>query len=133
MNNTEIEKRFYVENKDDLFKKLDEIATKQYSNHQIDSYYVPQHRNFLEEKYPFEWLRLRQEAGKHTITYKHWYPERVQESTHCDEYETVIEDGESFTNILEALNFTKVVEVNKLRVAYEYKGFEISVDQVKDL
>lgn len=133
MKNIEIEKRFYIDDKKSLFGKLNKIAKKLYSNHQIDSYYVPKHRNFLQEQHPFEWLRLREEDDKYSFTYKHWHPERVKESTHCDEYETIIEDGESFKRILDALDFKKVVVVDKLRVSYSYKHSEISVDDVKDL
>lgn len=133
MENTEIEKRFYVKNKSDLLKKLSRVGKKIFENHQVDTYYSPSHRNFLNEKYPFEWLRLRDDQGKYVFTYKHWYPERVKESTHCDEYESKIDNIESFRKILKALNFDEVVVVDKKRTAYTIKNLEIAVDEVKDL
>lgn len=70
MKNTEIEKRFFAKDKSRLLKKLEATGKKIYENHQIDYYYIPSHRNFLEEKYPFEWLRLRDDQGKALLTYK---------------------------------------------------------------
>ncbi len=133
MNNTEIEKRFYTDNKTTLIEKLAEKAKLLYENHQVDSYYIPPHRNFVAEEYPFEWFRLREENNKATLTYKHWYPERVKESTHCDEFETSIGDKDSFEKILDALDFKKIVTVDKKRTAYMLNGFEVSIDDVKDL
>ncbi|MBD3329834.1 class IV adenylate cyclase [Candidatus Dojkabacteria bacterium] len=133
MSNTEIEKRFYVKNRNALIGRLKEKGKKIYENHQIDSYYTPSHRNFVEERYPFEWLRLREQNKKYILTYKHWYPERVKESTHCDEFETSISDKSSFVRIIEALDFKKIVTVDKLRLAYSIKGFEVSIDEVKEL
>ena len=40
------------------------------SIYQKDSYYIPIHRNFLAEKYPYEWLRLRKSKKGIFITYK---------------------------------------------------------------
>jgi adenylate cyclase class 2 len=133
MENTEIEKRFSVKNKSDFLKMLNRVGKKIFENHQIDTYYSPSHRNFLEEKHPFEWLRLRDNQGKYMLTYKHWYPERVKESTHCDEYESKIENIESFRKILKALNFNEVVVVDKKRSAYIIENLEIAVDDVNDL
>jgi len=133
MKNTEIEKRFICKNKNSILKKLNNIAKQLYTNHQIDSYYIPKHRNFVAEKYPFEWLRLRRENNQYTLTYKHWYPERVKESTHCDEYETIIENGKNFEKILYVLDFKKIIVVDKKRTAYKLDKFEIAIDDVKDL
>jgi len=133
MKNTEIEKRFFVKSKSALLKKLNIFGRKIFENHQIDTYYVPSHRNFLEEKYPFEWLRLRDDQGKYMLTYKHWYPERVKESTHCDEYETKVESIENLKKILKSLDFREVVVVDKKRICYMVKNFEVSIDDVKDL
>ena len=71
MSNTEIEKRFYVVDGDTLVRRLKKNGKKIYESHQIDSYFTPAHRNFVREKYPFEWLRLREENEKYTLTYKH--------------------------------------------------------------
>ncbi|MEI7652913.1 MAG: class IV adenylate cyclase [bacterium] len=133
MENTEIEKRFSVKNKSSLLKKLGHLGKEIFANHQVDTYYSPSHRNFLDEKHPFEWLRLRDDQGKYVFTYKHWYPERVKESTHCDEYESKIENIESFRKILKALDFEEVVVVDKKRTAYTIKNLEVAVDDVKDL
>ncbi len=60
--------------------------------HHIDTYYNSAHKNFLKPKYPYEWLSLRKRGDKLTLNYKHWYPSGVKNTTHCDEYETNIDN-----------------------------------------
>ncbi|MFH1332524.1 MAG: class IV adenylate cyclase [archaeon] len=101
---------------------------------QIDHYYVPAHRNFVGVKYPFEWLRVGVRGGKTIVNYKHFYPENEEKFTHCDEFSTEIENGEQLTKIMLALNFKKIVTVEKTREAYLYDNiFEVALDKVKDL
>ena len=69
---------------------------------QHDMYYVPVHRNFLDNKFPFEWLRIRR-AGKFTLTYKRLHPENEEVNIYSDEYETAISSPEKLEKILEAL------------------------------
>ena len=133
MNNTEIEKKYIAQNKQGLIALLEERGSRLYKKHQTDDYYIPKHRNFLAEKYPFEWLRLRTEGDKFTLTYKHWYPEGIRETTHCDEFETTIGNKSNLELILKALDFKKMITVDKTRLAYEVRNFEIALDDVKDL
>ncbi|KKQ42871.1 MAG: hypothetical protein US60_C0011G0017 [Microgenomates group bacterium GW2011_GWC1_37_8] len=104
------------------------------SSHHIDDYYTPKHKSFLEPKYPYEWLTLRKRDGKVLLNYKHWYPENTKFTTHCDEYETEISSYESTRKMLKALNFEKIISVNKKRDVFEYKSdLEIALDEVLGL
>ena len=55
------------------------------------------------------------------------------ESTYCDEIETPLGDNSSFDKIIKALDFTKIVTVDKLRLSYLINGFEVSIDEVNEL
>jgi predicted adenylyl cyclase CyaB len=101
---------------------------------QIDEYFTPSHRNFVEPKYPYEWLSVRKRNEKTILNYKHFYPENVETFTHCDEFETEIKDNEQLQKIFLALNLKKLVTVEKEREVYIYKDeFEIGLDSVKEL
>ena len=135
-NNTEIEIKFPLTAT--LFNRI-EAKLKNNSefineSHQVDSYYNAPHRNFLTPLYAFEYLRVREKGNESSINYKHLYPEEVEEKTHSDEYETVVEDVVAIRNILKALNFKEYLVIDKTRKTYEYKDeFEIALDKVKGL
>ena len=101
---------------------------------QEDIYFTPKLDSFLNVKFPYKWLSLRKRDSKAILNFKHWYPENTKYTTHCDEYETQIRDSNQLERILKALNFKKIVTVEKKRRVYNYqKKFEISLDIVKDL
>jgi transcriptional regulator with XRE-family HTH domain len=70
---------------------------------QVDEYFTPSHRDFTKEKYPYEWISIRQRGNKNIINYKHWYPENELKSTHCDELEVEIDDVENMNKIFNVL------------------------------
>jgi len=114
--------------------KLGKIAKKVKESHHIDAYYNPIYRSFLKPKNPYEWLTIRERDGKVKLNYKHWYPEGVKNTTHCDEYETEISDKTQMEKMLKALHFKNFVMVDKKRITYEYKNeLEIALDEVKGL
>lgn len=129
----EIEIQVQVEKPEKLIAFLKKQAVFKYKNHQIDGYFVPAHRNFLDKKPIEEWLRVRESDAKASITYKKWYYQKSGRSTHCDEYETNIENADQFKKILRALDFKPVVTVNKVREVYSYLEYEIAIDSVKGL
>jgi adenylate cyclase class 2 len=130
-NNIEVELRYRVKNKKNILNWLNENAKKLYEYHQVDEYFTPKHKNYFDEKIPREYLRIRDSDGKFSIAYKYWYSTEKGEGTHCDEYETDVEDGVQIKRIFKALDFKTLVVVDKYRVVYEYKDFEISVDDEK--
>lgn len=101
---------------------------------EVDQYLSPSHRKFLAPEFPYEWLRLRLKNNKVVLNYKHWYPENAEVSTHCDEFETEIQDADSLLKIFKALDITPLIIVDKVREKYNYKGeFDISIDFIKEL
>ncbi len=115
-------------------EKLKQIATFVKSAQEIDDYYTPAHKNFLEPQYPFEWLRIRQKAGKTILTYKHFHPENVKDTTHCDEFETEVSSPEQLNKIFSSLNLKKLITVDKKRETYRFSDeFDIALDTVEEL
>jgi adenylate cyclase class 2 len=135
-NNIEIEIKIPLD--EDIFfkvkEKLQKIAKFVKKSKQIDEYFTPAHRDFVEPKFPFEWLSIRKRGNKIILNYKHYYPENVEVTTHCDEFETEIKDPEQLEKIFSVLDFKKLVTVEKERETYICNDeFEIVLDKVKDL
>jgi len=133
MNNVEIEIQVNIENSKSLIDFLEKNADFKRESHQIDEYFSPTHRNFIEVRPVKEWLRLRDSGGKYSINYKNWHYDESGKSHYCDEYETKIEDLKQLKKILDTLNFKSVVKVDKLRKIWTRKDYEIAVDSVKGL
>jgi len=133
MKDIEIEIQVNIENSKPLLAFLEKNAVFQKENHQIDEYFSPVHRNFIEVRPIKEWLRLRDSDGKYSITYKNWYFDENNKGSHCDEYETVIGDLNQLKKIFDVLDFKSVVTVDKLRKTWTYKDYEIDIDSVKGL
>ena len=80
-------------------------------------------------------MRIGKRGDKTILNYKHWYiPEGGDTGTHCDEFETYINDSEQMKKIFSSLDFKKLITVDKEREVYVFKDeFEIVLDVVKDL
>jgi len=100
---------------------------------QEDTYYVPAHRNFLEQAIISEWLRIRRTADGAMTTYKRWLPVGAEIQTHCDEYEAVIAPVEAVERILEALDMRSIVCVRKKRSSWRLAHCEVAIDEVDQL
>ncbi len=117
-----------------LKERLKEMAKFVKTSQQTDEYFTPAHRNFLEPEFPFEWLSIRKREGKTILNYKHFYPENVKTFTHCDEFETEINNLDQLNKIFSFLNLKKLVTVEKEREVFVYSDeFEIALDTVKEL
>ena len=115
-------------------EKLQKLATPSGSSRQVDSYFSPSHRDFMEPRFPFEWLSVRRRGDSAILTYKHWYPENQEISTHCDEFETPVNDPEQLERVLKVLDFRPLVTVEKTRETFRFEDrLEICLDDVKDL
>jgi adenylate cyclase class 2 len=133
MKNIEIEIQVSIEKSKPLIGFLEKNAEFKKEEHQIDEYFSPAHRNFVDVRPVKEWLRLRDSDGKYSINYKNWCFNKNGKSYHCDEYETGIEDLAQLKKILDVLNFKFLVKVDKIRKIWIYKDYEIAVDSVKGL
>jgi len=133
-NNIEVELKFKVSDKPCLLAWLEANAKLESQNRQIDDYYTPSHRNFFEKEFPDEYLRIRRSGTKASIAYKmlHTTGDNKQYS-HCDEYETGVENVDQVEKIFLAMDLKLVVTVDKNRSSYQYRNFEIEVDDVVDV
>ncbi|MFA6089105.1 MAG: class IV adenylate cyclase [Candidatus Woesearchaeota archaeon] len=135
-NNTEIEIKIEVTEKEfkRVKKTLKQIAKYMKESHQVDEYFTPAHRNFIEPKKPIEWLRIGERGGKIILNYKHFYKNEEGMTTHCDEYETEVNDKQQLDFIFKAINMKSLAIVDKTRETYIYnEKFEIALDIVKNL
>lgn len=131
---TEIKIKITEEEYTDLEKFMKENAIFKEESRQLDTYYQPSNRNFvnkekIETKQKIsEWLRIGERGNKSILNYKKWY------DVHCDEYEVEIDDTESLKKIFKALEIEKLITVNKTRITYFYLNkYEVALDYVKNL
>lgn len=131
----EIEIKHPLKNADKVLLKLKELGAEQKLSHQIqeDIYYVPTHRNFLDEEIVSEWLRVRKTDKGYTFNLKRWQPIGAKVQTHADEYETQVSDVEALQQILFHLDFKEIVTVHKDRSTWILDNIEIAIDVVRDL
>lgn len=129
LKNVEVELTFLLPDVEEAAKILSEFFEKK--AHQKDTYYVPKHKNFLEQKPLLEWLRVRETENGCSFCYKKWH--KSEGAVSCDEFETKVDDVESLKSILENLDFKEIIVVEKDRRLYNYKNVEIALDEIKDL
>ncbi len=135
-NNTEIEIKVKVTKKKfmSLQKVLDSEAEFIHKLHHIDTYYNPESINFMKDEVPARWLSIRERGENILVNYKHWQSDKTGEFTHCDEYETKIENKLQLENIINALGIRAIATVDKVRRKYRYNDeFEVCLDEVKQL
>jgi adenylate cyclase class 2 len=132
--NKEIELQLKIANKKSLILFLTSNAQKISTSKMVDDYFIPPHKNYLSEKPVSEWLRLRASNGVHSITYKKCHFAENEKDAYRDEYESKVENIDSLYRIFDALNFKKIVTVDKRRIVYHYKNdYEFAIDSVKGL
>ncbi len=132
-NNTEIEIKFPLKNPEEIINFLNKSTEKKVEKTvQVDTYFTPAHKDFLEPDYPFQWLRVRESINGVILNYKHFYPENKKNIDYCDEFEAIV-NSSIIKKILECLDFKKLVELKKERSSWMYKDVEISIDKVEEL
>ncbi len=125
----EIEIKAYNDNPVEIKEKLLNIGAKYIeTREERDLYFSHPLRDFGKTD---EALRLRFVNGRCLITYKG--PKLSMETKARIEHETGIEDMEVFSNILNALGFTKSWEVKKKRNLYLLDDIKITLDSVSGL
>lgn len=132
MKNIEIEIQANIEKSKPLIDFLKKKAKFTGETVQIDEYFTPAHKNYLDTKPIEEWLRIRIEDKKYLVTYKKFYYDS-EKGTYADEYETPIKNVDAICSIFGALNMRSLVKVDKKRRIYIYKDYEIALDQVEGL
>lgn len=128
----EVEKKFALSHPDALKAKLCELGAKPSEpTRQVDVYYNAPHRDFLAPEAISEWLRLRTEERGSSINFKRWHPVDALVKTHADEYESRIDDVEAVRRLLEILDFTPLVTVDKTREEWKLPEVEAVFDHVE--
>ena len=133
MKSIEIEIQVQVEKIKPLEKFLKDNAKFVGEFHQIDEYFTPAHRNFIAQKPTDEWLRLRNANGKFYINYKNWHHGKDGKTNHCDEHETEVKEIDKMQYIFEAIDIKPLIIVDKTRLIYNHKKYEIALDKIKGL
>ena len=97
-------------------------------SHQVDTYYQPIHRKFVQEPMVSEWLRIGQRGNKKIIEYGHWHDE------HGKRYEIEIDDIAKMELVFKAIGLEEITTVDKVRKKYAYLNkYEVALDTVEDL
>ena len=73
--------------------------------------------------------------NKKILNYKHFYPEKEEVHTYCDEYEVNIDNTDKLNKIFQELNIYSFALIHKFRSIYMYKNdkYEVSLDEVENL
>ncbi|MFF3070170.1 class IV adenylate cyclase [Kitasatospora sp. NPDC057904] len=100
---------------------------------QVDTYYNSPHRDFLAGEVVSEWLRIREGDDGASVNFKLFHPVEAPVKTHCDEYESAVEDAEAVRRILAALGFTRLTVVDKVREEWTADGIAVAFDTVAGL
>ncbi|MFH1064839.1 MAG: class IV adenylate cyclase [Candidatus Woesearchaeota archaeon] len=131
--NEEIEIKVALKNPEEVLNKLSHSAKFVKDKRQKDEYFVPKHNDFFAVKNTVEYLRIRSQDGKAEIGYHfcHLAPDGSLLKT--DEYETKVDDPQMMSTILKKLDMILKVTVTKDRKYFDYKDFEVLVDNVENL
>ena len=117
-----------------LISKMKSMCTEVEHVHQHDVYYSPATEDYMDESYPYKWLRLRYfNDGGAEICFKHFFPEGAEHHVYCNEYQSRISDPEALVNIFSELQLQEVANVKKTRTTYAYDRYLISFDDVENL
>lgn len=123
----EIEIKAYCDNQVDVIAKINSMGGEFTGTlSERDVYYSHPCRDFAETD---EALRIRTENGRSILTYKG--PKLSRKTKSRVEKETVFEDPDSMTGILESLGFGRVEEVIKTRRIYRLGDIEVCLDAVE--
>lgn len=130
-NNIETEIKIKVSNEEfkntELF--LERNAKFLNETKQVDQYYQPTYRKFLNGNDVNEWLRIGIRGNKKILNYKNWH-----NHMYCDEYEVEVDDENNLNKIFKILGLEKIALVDKVRKTYSYLDkYEIALDHVKNL
>jgi len=132
----EVEAKFSVSKKefDTILFSVAKVGKEISSSEQIDEYFNSPVEDYMEAKKPYKWLSLRKRSNKVILNYKHFFPETAENFTHCEEFETKVDDFEKFRKFLLEIGHKSLVVVNKSRRTFQINDdFEIAFDNISEL
>lgn len=125
---TEIKIKLTLKEFNQLKSYMKKYATDLGETKQLDIYYQPYHRKFIDKSVITEWLRIGHRGNKNILTYKNWY------DIYCDEYEVEIDNIESLQKIFRILDLEEIATVDKKRQTFLYLDkYEVALDIVEKL
>ena len=130
MNRMEVEVKARVKDMVSLKKKLESMGARFGEEvEQTDEYFKQKGFDSRPEG-PGSWImRIRESGGSKTLTFK-----SLTEVTGAwNEHETGIEDGDEARKILQSMGLINVFTLHKKRVHGSMAGFEVLLDDVKEL
>lgn len=136
-NKKEIETKIRIDNVnvfERIKNKIEAEGIKVEEVYQHDVYYSPEKSNYMNEKYPYKWLRLRYlDSVRAEVCFKHFYPEREEKHIFCNEYQSVVSDPKAIVNIFSELDLKVIADVEKYRSTYILNRYLFSFDRVNNL
>jgi adenylate cyclase class 2 len=132
----EVECKFFSseEASEKILTNVSRVGKQVSSSEQVDEYFNSPSEDYMKAKKPFKWLSLRKRSGKVILNYKHFFPETAENFTHCEEFETKVDDFEKFKGFLLEVGFKSLVVVEKSRKTFVVnEEFEIAFDNIKEL
>jgi adenylate cyclase class 2 len=139
MKHIEVEVKYSLPDPESLIRRLADLdAVPLGQDRQVDTYFNAPHRDFLAGEIVSEWLRLRTETSDRTaerssINFKRWLPLGAAEATHADEFESGITDREAVRKLLDALGYTEIITVDKIRRQWRLSDVIVAMDTVASL
>ena len=133
MKNKEIELKFVINEgvKNKIIDEIKKSGEKIGESHLIDTYYIPNFKDFEIDGETIECVRIRETEQGAVLAYKKIHKEA--RPIYCDEFETIVSSKDQMENILFALGFSVQMVIDKTRESYIYKNFEFDFDSVKNL
>jgi len=125
----EIEIRSRINNLDNLLEEIEKLnILKKNEERQIDTYF--KHINDITRKMV---IRVREIMGKQSIlTFKGASPVESDDTMWAD-FDTPIEKPEVLKSLLLSNGYELVCIIDKHRQSFEHNGFEINIDNIKEL
>lgn len=120
-------------------KWLKENATHEGQQHQVDCYLNKPDSPFYfmspkGRRTALKYLRIRETDKDSSLCFKQAYVNEKNGSLlYFDEYEVVVADSKTAFQIMDALGYTERTVVDKTRDIYCFDGFEVGIDDVKNV
>lgn len=126
----EVEIKARIKNRTEILQKLDKLGcTIKRGKEQEDRVFIKKEIQNFENPLGENIIRLRREESKNILTLK----KKMQENKACLELESLIEDYESVSRMLEEMGYKQVAIIKKKRMRYALDKMSICIDSVEDL
>ncbi len=133
MSSEEVEIRVVLKNREKAEKVIKKEAELKEEIRQVDSYFVPEGKDFFEVDPTKEYLRVREDETSNEIGYHLCHFDKDGSLSYTEEWETEIGDAETMKELFEKIGMVKKVVVDKRRKVFEYNGLELVLDHIEGL